>query len=204
MQQSSLFDLDSLLPRPLPEQKAFEDEFTDFLSAIPTIIQKSYQLTDNARRQKEPASINVNWFANEMSGNIACQIGKKFPHFIKPVRNTYCLNLNYKYEVYVKKLNKQLKPSYHHSDTSWANINQRTMSKTTKPAPLIYIGYTTNEQNTLIRGYYAVCWQGDNKLWDSDLVSVASRNVKSAKNENENPNLNVEVNLKKKPNRKSK
>lgn len=167
-----LFDINKLLPRPIPEQAKFEEDYYRFLSAFPDIVDEAFNLTTVARKRKDVRAINRNWFANEMSGNIGFLIMREFPHYVKNVRGTYCLNLNFEYECYVKRLTQSLQPSYKHSDTSWANYNQRAMSPNDQ-VPIIYIGYKATKTNDDILGCYAVCIQGMKRLWVSDLNAIA-------------------------------
>lgn len=166
-----LFDLDKLLPRPIPAQARFEADYYDFLTTMPQLVETAFFMAIDARKRKDPRAVNKNWFANEMSGNIAFLVMREFPQYVKFVRGTYCLNLNYEYECYVKKLTNTLKPSYKHSNTSWANYNQKAQSAT-EQLPVIYIGYTANKSNDKILGCYAVCRRGNERLWVSDLTAI--------------------------------
>ena len=168
-----LFDINKLIPRPIPEQARFEEDYMDLLSRMPELVERAYELTDEARRRKRPRSINKNWFSNEMSGNLADLISAEFPEYVRLVRGTYCLNLNFEYECYVKRLSvRGLRPSYKHSNTSWANVNQKSLSAK-DAAPIIFIGYSANKTNDQIRGVYAVCIKGKERLWVSDLTALA-------------------------------
>lgn len=196
-----LFDINKLLPRPLPVQEKFERDYYDFLSVIPDIIDQAFEMTVKARRMKDPRAVNRNWFANEMSGNLAFLIMRKFPAYVKMVRGTYCLNLNFEYECYVKRLTSALQPSYRHSDTSWANFNQRAMS-IKEQLPIIYIGYKASKTNDKILGSYAVCLQGKNRLWVSDLNALTPPSYGTASNVSpvtpQQPEVAVGVRIKKK------
>lgn len=171
-----LFDVDSLLQRPLPDQQEFQDEYKDILAAMPGIFQTALEKTLAAQKKKHPASINKNWFANEMSGNIEQMVKEKFPQYVKNVRGTYCLFLDSKYECYVKKLRSDsYRPSYKHSNTSWANVNQKAEQEDDQ-IPVIFIGYTVNKSNDLITGSYATCINGKKKLWRTDLNAISRAN----------------------------
>lgn len=136
-------------------------------------------MTRDELKQKPPLSVNKNWFANTMNGNLIFLIGTEYPEFLKYTgRGSYCLFLNFKYEGYVKKLSgKRLFPSYNHSNTSRAITNQQALPKQ-EPLPVIYIGYTCNKTNDTITGYYAVCIKGKERVWKTDLTAIEKPVVK--------------------------
>lgn len=176
---TTLFDIHKLLPRPIPEQEKFERDNLSFLTKFPELVSEAYRITDEARSNKKPRSINQNWFANEMSGNLAELVSSHFPEYVSLARGTYYLNFNFQYECYVKRLTgKKLAPSYHHSKTSWANLNQRSISSD-EIVPVIYIGYKANKSNDKILGCYAVCFKGKDRLWVSDLDALDGRDYGS-------------------------
>lgn len=182
----SLFNVLQLVQRPVPDQLKFEVEYYDLLQALPEIILKAFNLSHQAKKNKNPLSMNRNWFANEMSGNVIDLVSQSFPLFIKYTgRGSYCLLLNYKYECYIKKLTKKkLFPMYNHSKTSKRLTNQEALEKVEEPIPVIYMGWTINKTNDQIFGYHAVCIKGDERLWHSDLTAISKPHTEDLQNTN--------------------
>jgi hypothetical protein len=170
---NTLFDISKLVLRPLPIQREYELDYYDFLSGLPPKMDLAFKMTRDELKLKPPLSVNKNWFANTMNGNLIYLIGTAHPEFLKYTgRGSYCLFFNFKYEGYVKKLTgKKLFPSYNHTDTSLAITNQRAFPKQ-EPLPVIYIGYTSNRTHEMITGYYAVCIKGKERLWKTDLTAI--------------------------------
>lgn len=168
-----LFDMNQLVQRPIPEQRAFELDYYDFLISMPGKIDMAFEMTQAEMKAKHPLSINRIWFANTMNGNLIYLLGTSYPEFLKYTgRGSYCLLLNYMYEGYVKKLSgKKLFPSYNHSKTSRALTNQEALPEQ-EPIPVVYLGYTSNKTNDVITGYYAVCIKGKERIWRSDLTAI--------------------------------
>ncbi len=187
--QTSLFDESNLIQRPLPEQREFEIDYYDVLKSIPEIFSKGFLISNEVKKKKNPLSMNRNWFANEMSGNVIDLVSQSFPLFIKYTgRGSYCLFLNYKYECYIKKLtNKKLFPMYNHSLTSKRLTDQKAL-KIEEPIPIIYIGWTINNSNDNITGYYAVCIKGNERIWCSDLTCINPPNILDVDVDNNTPN----------------
>jgi hypothetical protein len=176
-----LFDTSKLVQRPIPEQQEFEKEYFELLKALPKIIDSAFELTIEAKKNKRPLSMNRNWFANELNGNVLDMISQSFPDFIKSTgRGSYFLYLNYKYECYIKRLtNKRLLPSYNHSKTSKRITNLQALP--TEPAlPIIYLGWTINKSNERITGYHAVCNKGAERIWATDLLQINANRLKIA------------------------
>jgi hypothetical protein len=171
--QTTLFDVSKLIPRPLPDQEQFISENRKFLFSLVALSAKSFEMTYSRSREKLPLSMNRIWFANEMNGNLLSLVAQDFPEYVKPTgRGSFALMVNFKYECYLKKLNsKTLKPSYNHSNSSKALMNQDA-KKNEHPVPVIYLGWTNNKYKDLLTGYYAVCWQGNQKLWKTDLRTL--------------------------------
>jgi hypothetical protein len=171
--QPTLFNMMKLVQRPIPDQRNFEIEYFDLLKALPGIIMQAFNLTNKAKRKKRPMSMNRNWFANELSGNVLDLVAQSFPHYVQRTgRGSHCLVLKYKYECYLKKLDKKLSPLYNHSKTSKRLTNQEALP-TQEPIPVIFMGWTINKTNDAILGYYAVCRKGDERIWSTDLTAIA-------------------------------
>jgi len=170
---NTLFDIDKLVQRPIPEQRAFELDYYDFLTILPGKIDLAFEMTRREMQNKPPLSINRVWFANTMNGNVIYQIGTSFPEYLRNTgRGSYYLRFNHMYEGYLKKLSgKKLFPSYNHSRTSRALTEQKAYSEQ-EAIPVVYIGYSLNETNELITGYYAVCIKGKERIWRTDLKSI--------------------------------
>lgn len=170
--QTVLFNMQKLVQRPIPDQRHFEIEYYDLLKALPRIVMQAFDLTTKARRKKRPLSMNRNWFANELSGNVLDLVAQSFPQYVQSTgRGSHCLVLKYKYECYLKKLNRNLAPLYNHSKTSKRLTNQEALP-TQEPIPIIFMGWTVNKTNDTITGYYAVCRKGSERIWFTDLTAI--------------------------------
>lgn len=174
-----LFDMKKLVQRPIPEQRAFELEYYEFLTSLPEKINKAFVMTKAEAKPKHPLSINRNWFANTMNGNLLSLVGKAYPNYLRKTgRGSYCLLMNFRYEGYIKKLmGKKLFPSYNNTKSSTALTNQRALPKD-EPLPVVYIGYTINKTNDRITGYFAVCIKGEERIWRTDLTAIDPPEVK--------------------------
>lgn len=168
-----LFDISKLTMRPIPQQRDFEIEYYDFLKSLPEMINQAFEQTRAELKRKHPLSVNRNWFANTLNGNLIKIVADKYPNYIqKTKRGSFRLMMNLKYEGYIKKLTgRKLMPSYNHSKSSIALTHQRGIPKE-DPLPVIFIGYTINKTNDRITGYHAVCIKGDERLWRTDLTYI--------------------------------
>lgn len=183
-----LFDINKLVLRPIPDQRAFEMEYFEFLTRLPDLIDQALQLTHSEMKRKRPLSINRNWFANTMNGNLLALVGQEYPNYLqKTKRGSFCLLMNFRYEGYLKKLiGKKLFPSYNHSKSSKALTNQRGLPKE-EPLPVIYIGWSINKTNDRITGYHAVCIKGDERIWRTDLKAIEPPEVKGIEKDTTQP-----------------
>lgn len=197
-----LFDMAKLVQRPIPEQREFEITHFDFLTAIPVLTTQAFELTTAERKSKTPLSVNRMWFANTMNGNLLALVAAEFPEYVRSTgRGSHCLLLDNKYECYLKKLTNSLFPSYNHSKTSRALCNQEAMNE--KDAlPIIYIGYRTNKSKDDLKGFYAVCIKGKERLWKSDLTAIEPPNAETWSDTSPNlplaPEVKVTVKVKRK------
>lgn len=174
-----LFDINKLVQRPIPDQRAFEMEYYVFLTGLPDMIDQALKITRAAMKRKLPLSINRNWFANEMNGNLLALVGQDYPNYLqKTKRGSFCLLMNFRYEGYLKKLiGRKLFPAYNHSNSSKALTHQRGIEKE-EPLPVVYIGYSINKTNDRITGYHAVCIKGKERIWRTDLTAIEPPEVK--------------------------
>lgn len=172
---NALFDTDKLISRPLPEQENFENEYKKLLNRVLYLMDRAFAQMDNTRRTKSNMSVNKNWAANEMNGNLWDLIAKEFPEYVKDTgRGSYYLNLNNKYECYIKKLDRRkhsLLPAYNHSVKSRQLCDQMACIDE-KPIPVVFIGYTASKKMQVITGYYAVCVKDDSIVWCTDLTTL--------------------------------
>ncbi len=194
-----LFDKNKHLKRPLPEQTRFENEYQNLLTRMPILMDMAFRSMDEERKKKSKMAINRNWAANTMNGNIIDLISKEFPHYVKDTgRGSYYLDLDNKYECYVKKLDKQLLPQYNHTDKSKELVSQIACINE-EPIPVIYIGYTATKGLTVIKDYYAVCVKNGKVIWESDLTSIQPKTYERNTYENDiEPVVEVVVKQKKK------
>jgi hypothetical protein len=203
-----LFDMSKLLQRPIPEQSKFEEENYELLKAFENATYTGFEKTLEDADGKPPLSMNFLWFPNAMNGNVVAEMGKRFPEQLRPTgRKNHKLMLKPNYECYIKKLDKALKPSYHHSMTSAAMCEQKALSRQ-DALPIIFIGYTMTDTNDKVTGCYAVCWKGKERVWVSDLTalqppSTGDGYIIAPISPNTPPTPDVQVGVKVKPNKKA-
>lgn len=162
-------------------------------------MNQAFRMMDNERKKKSKMAVNRNWSANTLNGNLIDLISKEFPQYVKDTgRGCYYLDLDRKYECYVKKLDSKLLPQYNHTDKTKELVSQLACIDE-NPIPVIYIGYTANKGLTVIKNYYAVCIKDERVIWKTDLTAIqpitAERNTFD---ESADPVVEVIVKLKKK------
>lgn len=178
MKQHLLFDLSDLEKRKPTSQKQFEEQHNELLCAMPGIIKNSFQrLNSEVLSNIELRSRDKNLAATTMIGLIKGELIKRFPN--------YCTNatkVRFKLKkddgewIYVKKLHlNKLGQPMPKNITTRSNekiYNQRADDGEDK-ACNVFIGYTALKDMTEETGVYAICFDGQDVKWISDLNSLA-------------------------------
>lgn len=199
---NTLFDASKHVKRQLPQQEVFEKNYNDLLVRMLYLMDRAFSQMATTRGSKSKMAVNRNWSANEMNGNLWDLIAKEFPHYIMDTkRGNYCLNLNDKFQCYIKKLTKKnLQPLYNHSETS-RQLCDQIAPVGIDPIPIIYIGYTASKKMEVLTGYFAVCVKENEVIWCSDITALLPVKRETSANTETiivEPKVNVEVKLKKK------
>ncbi len=105
-----LFDINKLVLRPIPDQRAFEMEYYEFLTRLPDLINQAFQLTRSEMKRKRPLSINRNWFANtnigfsvKHTGSISNVVVPEIGQLVKKFMDNEFYSLHKKFEVMAEK-----------------------------------------------------------------------------------------------------
>lgn len=167
-----LFEMNKLLVRPTPEQSDYEFKNLEVLKSFELAVNKGFEQTLIDSKGKDPLSMNFSWFSNTMNGNVLAAFARLHPTLVRPTgRKNHCIIMHGTYECYIKKLNKGLVPSYNHSDTTEAMVQQMALPDQ-DPRPVIFLGYTLNKDNSMVTGVYAVCIKGSDRVWVTDITSL--------------------------------
>lgn len=167
---NTLFDFSKFEKRKTNDQSEFEKSNTqlliDFKNFVPICFQNLHKKILSVI---EPIDQDKNLNATVMSGYLKGQFIRKYPHYCsKATKQRFKLNVNSTY-IYIKKLDKKTKvPSNIPTKESLMIYNQLTNS-TSDTGCNIFLGYTVTNDWSMIKGIYAVCIEGENVLWMTDL-----------------------------------
>lgn len=165
-----LFDRSKYVLCPTPTQHAFESEYMHLLKRLPYIMDMAFSRMMEERRAKSKISVNRNWCSNTMNGLLTELLAKEFPEYLRETgRNSHFLNVDNRVHMYYKKFDKWLRPMYNHTMKSQQLINN-LVGISEKTIPVMYFGYTTNKDFTVITGYYVMCRIGAKVEWKRDLT----------------------------------
>ncbi len=169
-QSNTLFDFSMFEKRKEIDQDDFEkNNKLLILSFIDGVNHSFEKLHTVVLKAIEPIDQEKNLCAIVMSGYLAGFFKRKHPELcIKATKQRFKLLVD-KTNVYVKKLDEQTKlPSNIPTDESIKIYHQLTDTEKDKQCN-IFLGYTVNEEWSMITGIYAVCIEGSQLLWISDL-----------------------------------
>jgi hypothetical protein len=167
---NTLFDFSKFEKRKPIEQKQFEKAnaqlLRDFREFVPTCFEKLHK---KVLANIEPIDQDRNLHAVVMNGFLKGQFIRKYPHLCyKATRQRFRLFVD-NTNVFVKKLDEKTKfPSNIPTDQSLMIYNQLTDSTSDKHTN-VFLGYTVREDWSKITGVYAVCIEGEEIIWISDL-----------------------------------
>lgn len=168
---SELFDKNNYLQRKLPDQEQFEVEMGQELVDFKLIQETAFNDLLNERKQKNPNAINRNWNANTMNGNVKQHLIAQFPeHIQQDGSGRFLFKKDEKYVLFFKKLNPNLMPSNIPTKNSERILNQLAFPFE-EPIPIVFIGYTVNDWDS-ITGHYAVCIHNGVRKWVTDLTTL--------------------------------
>lgn len=169
---NTLFDCAKFEKRKTSDQKSFEmanrELLIDYKNFVPNCFKKLHK---NVLAAIEPIDQDKNLPAVVMSGYLAGEFKRKYPHYCtKATRKRFKLYIDYT-NVYVKKLDARTKlPSNIPTDEALMILNNLTDTNADNGGN-IFLGYTVSDDWSRIKGIYAVCIEGDKIVWISDLTN---------------------------------
>ena len=167
---NTLFDFSKFEKRKTPDQKQFEAAnkqlLIDFKNFVPVCFKNLHK---KVLSSIEPIDQDKNLHAVVMSGFLKGQFIRKYPHYcFKATKQRFKLCIDYT-NVYIKKLDEKKKlPSNIPTDESLMIYNQLTDTDKDKSAN-VFLGYTVTDDWSQITGIYALCIEGEEIIWISDL-----------------------------------
>ncbi len=176
----TLFNLDELEKRKTSNQQEFEDKNFHLLTALPDMVKRSFErLNKEILAITEIVSREKNLSADAISGYLKGELIKAFPEYCgeaTPSRFKLKSPNNGEW-IYVKKLFKckgGYTPKNGYSKNNEKIYNQRS-DEPADISPNIFIGYVANDEMTDAIGVFAICKDGDEIKWVSDLSSLAAK-----------------------------
>ncbi len=169
-----LFDFSKFEKRKTANQIDFEQQcrqmLIDFRNFVPVCFKNLHRKVLSVI---EPIDQDKNLNAVVMSGLLKGQLIRKYPQYChKATKQRFKLYIDYT-SIYIKKLDEKTKlPSNIPTDESLMIYNQLTDSNNDIGCN-IFLGYTVKDDWSMITGIYAVCIEGENILWITDLRNFA-------------------------------
>lgn len=167
---NTLFDFSKCEKRKPLGQQQFEDSnrqlLTDFKNFVPQCFERIHK---QILPLIEPIDQGNNLQSELMSGFLKGQFIRKYPLLCyKATKQRFRLFVD-NTNIYIKKLDEKKKlPSNIPTNESLMILNNLTDSATDTDTN-IFLGYTTPADKSKITGIYAVCIEGDDVIWCSDL-----------------------------------
>lgn len=166
---NTLFDFTKYEKRKPADQKKFEAENKALLTAFIGGVHSSFKkLHTVVLKAIEPIDQDKNLCATVMSGYLAGFFKRRYASLCeKATKQRFKLWID-NTNVYVKKLDEKTKlPSNIPTDESMRIYHQLTDNNDKECN--IFLGYTVNEAWAMITGIFAVCFEGEELLWITDL-----------------------------------
>lgn len=163
--------------RKTPSQKQFEKENLDLLLAFLEIVNDSFRLLNNQIFTLIPPGGGMD---NKMPSItlisfIRTHIIQQFPYYCgKATKSRFKLVTPTKDNIYLKKLNPRKRPSNRKSKANDLILYQLTKSNEDKGGN-VFLGYTTDKMFSQALGVYAVCLDGKDLVWESNIVDLAKK-----------------------------
>jgi hypothetical protein len=160
-----LFDVTKFESRKTAAQTEFEELHKEDLKEFLKIIRKAFEMTKTESKQKARHFKNRNYNATVMSGNIIGLIREQFPNEVKEGPNDRAMfSRNGKFCLYFKKLNDRKMPNNVKTEYAELVAFQKTLPGGDQ-MPIVFVGYTVNEEWSEIAGVYAVYIQDNKRVW---------------------------------------
>lgn len=160
-----LFDPSKFEARKTADQQEFEDMHKDDLAEFRNIMEQALEMTEAESKKKRPHFKNKNYNATVMNGNISGLLRERFPGFVKDGPNDRIMfSRKGKYCIYFKKLDSRKMPSNVRTEYAELVAYQKTIPGGDK-MPIIFVGYTVDDNWSEITGVYAVYIQENKRVW---------------------------------------
>lgn len=171
--QYSLFDLSDFEKRKLPSQNDFESMNENLLIQFQKIITDAFiRMNEEHLSHIEPSFRNKNLNATLINGFVTGKLSELYPERCSTTTGSRFRFKGYGNEwIYIKKLNDKKRPSHVKTLGSTVIENQLSEHGTNDLVPNIFLGYTANDTMTEETGVYAVCMDGDEIRWVTDIFS---------------------------------
>lgn len=156
--------------RQTPEEITFQNENIELLLAFPSIVNGCFQYKATDILPKiNSSSRDRNLHAVLMSGLLKGKLIEMFPEYCShATHGRFRLRTSKGEWIYIKKLDDKLRPMNIETEETLNIINQVSHSKTDRGAN-VFLGYTTNKDNSLITGVHVLCIDGAEEVWRIDL-----------------------------------
>lgn len=170
----NLFDPDNFLKRKEADQEAFEAVHNQDFPGFVMLIEDAFKMMKAESKKKAARFKNRNYHAVIMSGNISGLLLERFPEQVKEgIHGRIMFSREGKYCLYFKKLDGKKMPNNIQTEYAELVAYQRTLSGTDR-MPIIFIGYTVDDQWSSLTGFYAVYIHESKRIWVSVLNGTQS------------------------------
>lgn len=169
------FDFTKFERRKTKAEKDFKEENLSLLVMFRELVLQSHeQLHKSIFKMFLPTDMDKNMPAVSMNSFIRQGLIRLFPMYcFKATKKRFKLITDSRACLFIKKLNKKLRPNNIDTNANKLIINQRTDDSADKD-PIIFLGYTTPPDFSVITGIYAVCINGKETAWRIDLADLGN------------------------------
>lgn len=167
----ALFDLSKLEKRKTPDQKEFEQTHQQILIDFRESVFRSMdRLHKEILEVIEPESQDNKLAAIAMSGYLRGDFIRNYPFLCRrATRSRFKLITDQGDLLYIKKLDKKKRPRNVLTKASALILHQLTAKNGGERGANVFLGYTEPGDYSHATGTYAVCIDGDEVKWISDL-----------------------------------
>jgi hypothetical protein len=179
MSDFTLFDPSEYDKLKTPVQDDFLNTNMDLLCSFPGIVDKSFErLQKEVLSTIEVRSRNRNLPAVVVSGFMAGYLKELYPTLCREKDGRFFMRLQDHTKIYVKKLNAKFRPTWgKDTEINTLIVNQRADSDGEEKIGNVFLGYNSAEDNITAAGVYAVCIDGEEIIWRTDLRALAAGNI---------------------------
>lgn len=172
----TLFDLGEIEKRKTPKEKKFQEENLDLLKEFSAAVDYAFEmLHKHLFSIIKPKAMDRNLPAVSVISFIRQHLINKLPANCREATvSRFKLVTDNGQSIFVKKLDDQKMPSNIQTEANDMIINQFTIPGSDTGAN-IFLGYNTDEGFSKVNGKYAVCLDGENKLWAFDISTVIAK-----------------------------